>query len=266
MSQSALPKNSWIACYGFFWVIFMFFLYSTNADIQMPPNDVSIWSPPSGSNRRDETLGDQIDVVSVCPSREATIDIPPSVVSKLLIPKVETEPEMLETTTPTEFRYLNGDIIDLVSYSASDGVSIIELSDDNEDIVDSATFDGMDAKHVFHPLLHHSSAHIQRLQFEHVEAACPPSSPTGRYEDLVRDWVSSAHKEAREKEFGLSSEGNVPSMDPPEGLMKLPLHPHQREGLAWLVKRENSHPIGGILADDQVRLYSTDEVLHFCCI
>jgi hypothetical protein len=275
-----------------------------NAGTQIPPNDISIQSPSSDFNPRDETLGDEGDVRTVFPSedatiptplivapqwftpkvesppsdsfpmtvatiedetnvgstfssREATIDIPPTIASPLLTPKVETDLEMLETPTLTSFRNINGDIIDLVSYSESDGVSIVDLSDDNEDIIDSANFDGVDVKH--------PPTHIQRLVLEDVKPARPPSSPKGTYKDLLGDWVTFAHKEASEKDIGMSSQANMPSMDPPEGLMKLPLHPHQKEGLAWLVKQEYSLLMGGILADDQVTLFPTNPVFHFCC-
>lgn len=57
---------------------------------------------------------------------------------------------------------------------------------------------------------------------------------------------------------GMAVNGPSEEADPPEGSMTVPLLKHQKLALSWMKKRESgtisNQPVGGILADDQVRM------------
>jgi hypothetical protein len=104
---------------------------------------------------------------------------------------------------------------------------------------------------------------LKRIVYDNVDKGDPPDSPRGDYEHLVHNWLDSRMAIEEVQRFEAASNGGaVPEKDPPEGLMTAPLYKHQKEGLAWLVGREQSRPIGGILADDQVHVWFT---LWFMC-
>ena len=95
----------------------------------------------------------------------------------------------------------------------------------------------------------HEEVVVDRIDIENVPHGDPPESPRGNYRQVFTAWTES-HPEVYLAE---DKEEDKPVMDPPEGLLNGLLRQHQRQGLAWLVKRERSEPRGGILADDQVK-------------
>ena len=102
---------------------------------------------------------------------------------------------------------------------------------------------------------------VRRIDITKLPHGDPPGSPKGAYRDILSDWCTKNPPiDASEEDKEENKEENMPVLDPPEGLMQVQLYPHQRRGLAWLVKRENNEPIGGILADNQVRI---DTLHHY---
>lgn len=139
-----------------------------------------------------------------------------------------------------------------------------EISDQEMDVSDSS-IEGSEDEEEVHSLVHESSVVQGRRQLKDDQD--PPIdlqrlkeddmredvyvSPRGDYDDLVTGWVKKTLAASKAKKA--TETGPVPWMEPPQGMMTCSLYKHQKEGLAWLVERENKNsPIGGILADDQV--------------
>lgn len=93
---------------------------------------------------------------------------------------------------------------------------------------------------------------MKRLELSDLDLGTPPTSPTGCKQSQILNWLDLNQKciEATQVEH---YPRDLPEMDAPEGLLTTELYAHQRQALQWMVDKENSRPIGGILADDQVR-------------
>lgn len=192
-------------------------------------------------------------------------------VPQLLIPKSEPgvhEPHNEPRNASGSRNYpwsLNEDIIMLYTSSESNGEPSI-ASDAEQDVQDTA--DSTLNPHVIDPTSTSASEpsvtpidppvmpiNINRIDITTIDKADPLGSPKGTPNDLISQW-----KRTRDSEPPIEapSDHNVtdpPLMDPPLGSMSNNLYKHQRQGLYWLVNREQSKPVGGILADDQVRCY-----------
>ncbi len=90
---------------------------------------------------------------------------------------------------------------------------------------------------------------LNRIDIEGLDRGDPPGSPRGTYQYLTQNWLRENPPVPDH-----NNDPNMPKVDPPAGLMTVQLYEHQRAGLAWLIDRENKRPMGGILADEQVRM------------
>lgn len=117
-----------------------------------------------------------------------------------------------------------------------------EEEEDEEDFIGAATYNDASEDDVERP-----KVVLRRVDISHTEMH-DYDEPQGETVDLLEEWIRSNEARTRKEQ----TEQITPAIDPPPHLMTTELHPHQRQGLAWLVEREKNHPTGGILADDQV--------------